>query len=63
MIISYILKTFHTDLKKSVFCLNLAMKMKLHLNNSRAEKFDRISLLNFYDVFSRLLKFFIIKFS
>jgi hypothetical protein len=35
--------------------------MKLHLDSSRAEESDRISLLNFYDVFSRLLKFFVIK--
>jgi hypothetical protein len=35
--------------------------MKLHLDSSRAEKSDRFFLLNFYDVFSRLLKFVVIK--
>jgi hypothetical protein len=35
--------------------------MKLHHDNLRVEKSYKSSLLNFYDVFSRLLKFFVIK--
>jgi hypothetical protein len=46
---------------RKVFFLNLIVKMKIHLNNSRVEKSNRISLFNFYDVFSHFLKFVIIK--
>ncbi len=35
--------------------------MKLHLNNSRVEKIDRVSLLNFFDAFFHLFKYSIIK--
>jgi hypothetical protein len=35
--------------------------MKLHFDNSRAERFDKFFLLNFWNVFSRLLKFVVIK--
>jgi hypothetical protein len=45
-----------------MFFLNLVVKMKLHFNNSRAERFDKFFLLNFYDVFFRLFKFIVIKF-
>ncbi len=40
------LKNFNIDLKKSVF-LNLVVKIKLHLDNYEAKKFDKFSLLNF----------------
>ncbi len=35
--------------------------MKLHLDSPRAEGSDRLSLLNFWNVFPRLLKFAVIK--
>ncbi len=35
--------------------------MKLHLNNSRVEEIDRVSLLNFFDAFSHLFKYSTIK--
>jgi hypothetical protein len=57
---SYMLKNFNIDLKKSVF-LNLVVKIKLHLDNYEAKKFDKFSLLNFWNVFSRFLKFVVIK--
>ena len=46
---------------RTVYFVNLTVKMKLHLNNPRAKHSDRTFLLHYYDVFSLILKYFTIK--
>ena len=46
---------------KSVFFVNLIVKIKMHLNHSREKNFDRQNLLNFWDSFFRLFQFTRIK--
>ena len=44
-----------------VYFLNLAVRVKLHLDAPRAEGTDRQSLLEYYDMFPRLPKYAAIK--
>ena len=57
----YDVDSLYTNMNSVVFFLNLAVKMKLHLNASHAEGLDCSALLFYYDEFLKRLKYDVIK--
>ena len=61
LICNVLLIDFHIDMKTAFF-VNLAVKVKIHLDRSRDEDSDRLVFMDFWDSFLRLSDFIKIRF-